>query len=1398
MRFKGWLVRAVAITLLTALVVSPLLVSEPASAAPGESQVPIDNPDLDRACGLNVMVVLDASTSIATSNATEDVRDAYRAFISSLNNTGSSVATVQFASVATLPAIGTNPAGAYVTIDNTTSPAFNSYITNVYVPNGYTNWEDAMRVGRFFAPRPNPAIPHLVVFITDGDPTAYVNTSQVTTEEYRTKVPLSTNEVRTNQSSTASLGPAIPNANGLKAMGSHILAIGVGAALQNQQSVNRLIAMSGPNVFDGTGTFDIGTHDVYLEPDFSELQTALREAAFQLCAPSVSIRKLVDLTPDPGSFDDAVPGTGFEGTGTVTNMTASEFDWVLPVGADQNSTTATATTDAAGFATFQWTPANPTILSNFTVLETSDVPGFEPVAGSCTFRTPDAPDDQPFPFTVIDDGTGPVGFSLEGIPPESIVTCQIVNTADPVASMTLKKYTNGVDADEPPGPNIPLGGPVTWTYIVTNTGNLTLSDIEVTDSPAQTITCDTDTIGPGERAVCTATGVAQAGQYANTATATATDSLDRPVGPVTDPSHYFGDVADIQIKKYTVVTEPFEMRADADTFIDEDGNVIAPLVPVGTALTWEYEVTNPGTLAATNVVVSDSQGVVPVFVSGDTDDDDELDPDEMWLYRATGSAAPGAYENIGVVTAAGGLTDSDPSHYLGYVFDVQIVKYTNGRDANDPAGPDVPMLYEGDTVHWTYEITNTGNVPLAFQSVSDDQGEVIVCPLGPFPLPAGGRIVCSAEGTAVDTGLDDPYANVGTVVAVPSIPPGVTLPDGHPLIGATVSDSDPSHYIGLTSEIDIEKATNGEDADEPTGPFIPVGGGVTWSYVVSNTGSAPLTDIVAVDYRVDGGFTVLSCPQTALDPDEDMTCTSLIGTATTGQFFNSSGVVGIDPFGNSVGDTDPSHYFGAAPGIHLKKYTNGLDADDPPGAYIPVGDPVEWTYVVTNTGNLTLNQIVVTDDPTQTVSCPQTTLAPGDEMTCSATGTAVRGQYENLATATAVDAASQTVSDTDPSHYFGYIVGIDLEKSTNGEDADDPTGPVVGIGSTVTWTYVVTNPGDVPISDVVVIDDQGVIPVFQGGDTNGDDQLDPDETWTFEATGPAQLGQYANVGTVTGMAGFEIGVEVTDSDPSHYLGVEAAIQIDKTPDLAEVPRGVGHTFTIEVTNTGTVPLTDVVVTDPVTPSCDRVIGDMAVGEVVTYECDVDAVFEVIDNIAFVEGIDPEGGTVSDQDDARVIPVEVGGTGSIGDLVWWDTNANGVQDPGEEGIPGARVRIRTISERPLSLAQAAAMTPQPLAIDQTLVTDADGRYLEVALVAGTYEVTLDLSSVEGRLTTPQVYLVPLDVGDEYLDADFGLVDGDLPFTGMDAFRYAVIALSLILTGSGLVLSERSRRKGSSSA
>ena len=73
----------------------------------------------------------------------------------------------------------------------------------------------------------------------------------------------------------------------MKGTGAHVLAVAVGDGLSGGATLQRLQSVSGPNVYDGTGTFDIATTDVYRVADFASLEGALRDAAFQLCAPSV-------------------------------------------------------------------------------------------------------------------------------------------------------------------------------------------------------------------------------------------------------------------------------------------------------------------------------------------------------------------------------------------------------------------------------------------------------------------------------------------------------------------------------------------------------------------------------------------------------------------------------------------------------------------------------------------------------------------------------------------------------------------------------------------------------------------------------------------------------------------------------------------------------------------------------------------------------------------------------------------------------------------------------------------------------------------------------------------------------------------------------------------------------
>jgi hypothetical protein len=168
---------------------------------------------------------------------------------------------------------------------------------------------------------------------------------------------------------------------------------------------------------------------------------------------------------------------------------------------------------------------------------------------------------------------------------------------------------------------------------------------------------------------------------------------------------------------------------------------------------------------------------------------------------------------------------------------------------------------------------------------------------------------------------------------------------------------------------------------------------------------------------------------------------------------------------------------GDLPSVQIEKQTNGFNPGSPQDLYLLVGSSVTWTYVVTNLSQGTLTSIAVVDDQGVTVSCPSTTLASGLSMNCTASGTAVAGPYSNTGTVTGVvnvGDTAVTVSAMDDSHYFGVAPAATLVKLTNNEDANEAPGVILEVGDNVTWAYVVTNNGNVTLTDVSVSDDQGV------------------------------------------------------------------------------------------------------------------------------------------------------------------------------------------------------------------------------------------------------------------------------------------------------------------------------------
>ncbi len=104
--------------------------------------------------------------------------------------------------------------------------------------------------------------------------------------------------------------------------------------------------------------------------------------------------------------------------------------------------------------------------------------------------------------------------------------------------------------------------------------------------------------------------------------------------------------------------------------------------------------------------------------------------------------------------------------------------------------------------------------------------------------------------------------------------------------------------------------------------------------------------------------------------------------------------------------------------------------------------------------------------------------------------------------------------------------------------------------------------------------------------------------------------------------------------------------------------------------------------------------------------------------------------------------------SIGDLVWYDADKDGIQDVGEPGIPNVTVNLYRNG-----------------VLQATTTTDADGGYIFPGLVAGTY--TVDVTDTNGKLTgMTQIVAnqgqpdptgpITIGAGVKYADADFAYV------------------------------------------
>jgi uncharacterized repeat protein (TIGR01451 family) len=592
-------------------------------------------------------------------------------------------------------------------------------------------------------------------------------------------------------------------------------------------------------------------------------------------------------------------------------------------------------------------------------------------------------------------------------------------------SITLNKSSSPTSFSAP-------GVVITYSYLVSNSGNMTLTNIAVTDphSGLSSINCPTTTLAPGASETCTATyTTTQADVNAGLITNTGTASGTPPTGPaVSDDS---------------TLTVPAVVSASIALFKSSSPTSFSS---AGQLINYSYLVTNTGNVTLTSVAVTDPHsGLSAISCSTAT-----LAPGASETCTATYTTVQ-ADVNAGSITNTGTASGSPPigpavtADSSVTIPAVVITELTLAKSASSNS-----FTNAGELITYSYLITNNSNVTLTNIAVNDPHTglSAISCPSS--SLAPNASETCTATYTTTQADVDaGRITNTATASGTPPVGPVIVSAPSTVIIRGTA-----------VPEITLAKSS-------VPSSFANSGILITYSYLVTNTSHVTLTNVAVTDPHT--GLSAISCPTTTLAPGASETCTATYTTTqadvNAGSITNTGTATGTPPLGPAItSDSTLTVPAIVSPSIHLIKTSSPTSFSNP-------GVLITYSYLVQNSGNVPLTNVSVTDPHSglSSISCPTTTLAPGASETCTATYTTTQadmdaGSIQNTGTASGTPPSGSPVTDdstlTVPAN---FDPGITLDKSVS------PTS-FSAVGQLITYSYVVTNISNVTLSNVSVTD----------------------------------------------------------------------------------------------------------------------------------------------------------------------------------------------------------------------------------------------------------------------------------------------------------------------------------------
>ena len=572
---------------------------------------------------------------------------------------------------------------------------------------------------------------------------------------------------------------------------------------------------------------------------------------------------------------------------------------------------------------------------------------------------------------------------------------ETVNIANTNGISIVKSAT--IDSAAAPPAVAKLGDKVVYSYTVTNTGNTPLTNVMVADSKVGAPPCGSTTLAAGGHTTCTASYTVtqadiDAGSVFNSATAGATS----PSGPIPPSQPATVDIRTDSSPGPIYLTKVASMASMPN--VPSGQPVLA-----GDVVDYQFTVTNEGNVTLDNIAIQDSV----LGVSGVVCDSTTLGPSGTTGTPPDSTDCHGTYQLTQANVDAGGLTNyatatgQTPS---GYAPNPGETLTSNQASAPLDFPPHASLALQktasvkgtgpggtvkaGDTITYTYALTNAGNVTLSNLSVKDDLAGLsqIVCDTSELaPL---GQTTCTAFYDVTQADIDaGSVTNMATAGGTDPEDNSVTSPPGSVTVDLPASAS---LFLEKTASI----APNGAGLNA-------AGATVTYTYTLENTGTVTLKHLKVID-NLPGlsSITCLSSPSPSLGPGDHTTCTAtyvvtqadvdrgdVLNTATASASSSRGPVKSNEARARVLLDQVRS--------LSLSK--SGVVTGTGPDGMVVAGDTITYTYLVTNTGTVTVRSPHVIDSlrPLSPITCHDSSLEPGHKLTCTATYTVTQADLDN-------------------------------------------------------------------------------------------------------------------------------------------------------------------------------------------------------------------------------------------------------------------------------------------------------------------------------------------------------------------------------------------------------------------